>query len=329
MSGQSVSETGAAARRVVVTDHAFGTVDREQAVASRFGAAFASHQVHTEADAREALTGADVAFVNFAPITRDVLAAMAPGAVVIRYGIGYDNVDVQAARELGVAVCNVPDYGADTVADHAVTLLLGLLRKVKQLDARVRRDGWLLPSDLGAMPGFSQTTVGLIGTGRIGRAVAARLKPFGFSIIAHDPYVDPAALAAIGITGVSLEALLTDADAVSLHAPLTPENHHLINPDTLATMRPGAVLVNTSRGGLVDEAALASALTSGRLGAAALDVFEPEPLAADSPLRQLENVVLTPHAAFFSDESLANLQRLAAEEAARHLAGEALRCPVT
>lgn len=330
MSSGNGSRTGnGTGRRVVVTDQAFGNVEREEALAERFGASFGSFQVHTEADTREALTGADVAFVNFAPITRDVLAAMAPGGVVIRYGIGYDNVDVEAARELGVAVCNVPDYGADTVADHAVTLLLGLLRKVKQLDSRVRSDGWLLPGDLGPMPGFSQTTVGLIGTGRIGRAVASRLRPFGFTIIAHDPYVQPAALAEIGITGVSLETLLTDADAVSIHAPLTPENHHLINSDTLATMRPRAVLVNTSRGGLVDESALAAALASGRLGAAALDVFEPEPLASDSPLRRLENVVLTPHAAFFSDESLANLQRLASEEAARHLAGEPLRCPVT
>lgn len=330
MSPASDTEAGTgAARRVVVTDQAFGSVEREEALAAQFGASFGSFQVHTEADAREAVAGADVAFVNFAPMTRDVLAAMAPGAVVIRYGIGYDNVDVEAARELGIAVCNVPDYGADTVADHAVTLLLGLLRKVKQLDSRVRSDGWLLPGDLGSMPGFSQTTVGLVGTGRIGRAVAARLRPFGFTIIAHDPYVQPSALAELGITGVSLETLLEDADAVSLHAPLTSENHHLINRDTLATMRPRAVLVNTSRGGLVDEAALAAALSSGALAAAALDVFEPEPLASDSPLRRLENVVLTPHAAFFSDESLANLQRLAAEEGARHLAGEPLRCPVT
>jgi len=325
---EAATDTGTR-RRVVVTDHAFGSLEPEESVAARFGAEFGSFQAHTEADARDAVAGADVAFVNFAPITRDVLDAMAPGAVVIRYGVGYDNVDVSAARELGIAVCNVPDYGAGTVADHAVTLLLGLLRKVKQLDSRVRSDGWLLPGDLGPMPGFSQTTVGLIGTGRIGRAVASRLRPFGFTIIAHDPYVQPAALAEIGITGVSLENLLEDADAVSLHAPLTPENHHLINEDTLARMRPGAVLVNTSRGGLIDEAALAPALSRGRLAAAALDVFEPEPLASDSPLRQLENVVLTPHAAFFSDESLANLQRMAAEEAARHLAGEPLRCPVT
>ncbi|TLM80991.1 C-terminal binding protein [Pseudarthrobacter sp. NamE2] len=315
--------------KVVVTDQAFGNVTREEAVARRFGSVFNAHQCVSEAETKEALAGAAVAFVNFAPITRPVLEAMAPGALVIRYGIGYDNVDIAAARELGISVSNVPDYGADTVADHAVTCILALHRKVKQLDSRIRSDGWLRPNDLGSMPGFSQTTVGLIGTGRIGRAAAARLKPFGFTIIAHDPFVSAPTLEGTGIKLVPLKKLLQESDVVSLHAPLTPENHQLINEVTLSTMRPGALVVNTSRGGLIDEEALADALIEGRLGGAALDVFDPEPLAPGSRLRKLENVLLTPHAAFFSDESLANLQRLAAEEAARHLAGEKLRCPVT
>jgi D-3-phosphoglycerate dehydrogenase len=315
--------------KVVVSDQAFGNVTREEAAARRFCADFDAYQCVSEVETKEALTGADVAFVNFAPVTRPVLEAMAPGALVIRYGIGYDNVDVAAARELGISVSNVPDYGADTVADHAVTCILALLRKVKQLDSRIRSDGWLRPNDLGSMPGFSQITVGLIGTGRIGRAAAARLKPFGFTIFAHDPFISAPALEGTGIDLVPLEKLLRESDVVSLHAPLTPENHRLINRDTIGMMRPNAMIVNTSRGGLVDEGALADALIDGRLGGAALDVFNPEPLAPDSRLRKLENALLTPHAAFFSDESLANLQRLAAEEAVRHLAGETLRCPVT
>lgn len=314
--------------KVVVSDQAFGNVTREEAAALRFGATFEAYQCASEAETKEALAGADVAFVNFAPITRPVLEAMAPGGLVIRYGVGYDNVDVASARELGISVSNVPDYGADTVADHAVTCILSLLRKVKLLDSRIRSDGWLRPNDLGSMPGFSQTTVGLVGTGRIGRAAAARLKPFGFTILASDPFVSAPALEGTGIVLVPLEKLLRESDVVSLHAPLTPENHRLINKDVLSTMRPNALVINTSRGGLVDEEALADALIDGRLGGAALDVFDPEPLAPGSRLRKLENVLLTPHAAFFSDESLANLQRLAAEEAERHLAGEKLRCPV-
>ncbi|CAN7333439.1 C-terminal binding protein [Arthrobacter sp. LjRoot14] len=315
--------------RVVVADQAFGNVTREEAAARRFGAVFDSRQCVNESETMDALAGVSVAFVNFAPVTRAVLEAMAPGALVIRYGIGYDNVDITAARELGISVSNIPDYGADTVADHAVTCILALLRKVKQLDSRIRSDGWLRPNDLGSMPGFSETTVGLVGTGRIGRAVAARLSPFGFRVIAHDPFVDAAALEGTGITPVELDGLLEESNVVSLHAPLTPENHRLINATTISRMRSGAILVNTSRGGLVDEEALADALIEGHLGGAALDVFDPEPLAPESRLRKLENVLLTPHAAFFSDESLANLQRLAAEEAARYLAGETLRCPVT
>ncbi|GAB3268459.1 C-terminal binding protein [Arthrobacter pigmenti] len=313
---------------IVVTDQIFGDVAREREMAQRLEIPFADHQCSTEDETVEAVAGAQVVFVNFAPISRRVLEAMDAAAVVIRYGIGYDNVDVAAAAELGIRVCNVPDYGADTVADHAVALLLTLLRRIKLLDRAVHTRGWLRPGDLGPLPGFADSTVGLIGTGRIGRGVAARLKPFGFRILAHDPYIDPAQLADAGIEPVELPALLESAHAVSLHAPLTEANHHLIDAEALGRMRPGAVLVNTSRGGLVDHSALADALDNGHLGGAALDVFEPEPLPEDSRLRNFDNVLLTPHAAFYSDASLANLQRMATEEAGRALSGQPLRCQV-
>jgi len=312
---------------VVVTDQAFGGVERERAVAERHGRSFAAHQVRTEEEALAVAAGARVLFVNFAPITRRVLDSLAPGAVVIRYGIGYDNVDVAAARDLGIAVCNVPDYGADTVADHTVALLLATLRKIVAYNDSIRH-GWIAPADLGSIRGFAETTVGLIGTGRIGRAVAERLRPFGFRVVAHDPFVDPATLRSAGITPMTLPALLADADAVSLHAPMTAANRHLIGHKSLAGARPGTVIVNTSRGPLIDEHALAAALRDGSVGAAALDVFEDEPLPETSPLRGLPNVIFTPHAAFYSDVSLANLQRLAAEEAERALTGQPLRCVV-
>jgi len=314
--------------RVVVTDHAFAGVVAESGVAERFGATFFVYQCVTEAETIGAVTGADVVLVNFAPITEAVLRVMAPGATVVRYGIGYDNVDVEAARELGVAVANVPDYGSDTVADHAAACLLMLLRKLPHYDRTIHVNGWCPPTSLGSLPGFPSTTVGLVGTGRIGRALNARLQAFGFTVVAHDPYADAQALAAEGLRLVELSELLASSHALSLHAPLTPETTHLVNADFLARMRAGAVLVNTSRGGLVDETALADAMESGYLAAAALDVFDPEPLAADSRLRRLPEVLLTPHAAFFSDDSLAALQRLTAEEAARALAGEPLRCRV-
>jgi phosphoglycerate dehydrogenase-like enzyme len=315
-------------RRVVVTDHVFPDVRPEAETARRFDAEFAEYACRTEAETRDAVAGADVVFANLAPITADVLRVLAPGAVVIRYGIGVDNVDLAAARELGVAVANVPDYGSDTVADHAAACLLALLRKLPRYDHAIRTDGWCSPTGLAPLPGFPSTTIGLIGTGRIGLALHARLRPFGFTVVAYDPYADPAVLADLDLPLLALNDLLAAAHAVSLHAPLTEETHHLIDAAALRRMRVGAVLVNTSRGGLVDTEALVEALESGHLAGAALDVFEPEPLPAGSRLRALPGVILTPHAAFYSDDSVADLQRLAAEEAARALAGEDLRSRV-
>jgi len=314
--------------RVVVTDQAFGGVDAEAAVAERFGAAFVEHSCRTESDTVAAAAGAQVLLVNFAPVTADVLRALAPGAAVIRYGIGVDNIDLTAARELGVAVANVPDYGSETVAEHAAACLFALLRGLPRYDGAIRADGWCRPTSVTPMRGFASTRVGLVGTGRIGLALHDRLRPFGFQVIAHDPYADAAALAERGLPLVELPELLATSHAVSLHAPLTEATRHLVDAEAMRRMPAGAVLVNTSRGGLVDAEALAAAISSGHLGGAALDVFDPEPLAADSPLRKLPGVILTPHAAFYSEDSVRNLQRLAAEEAGRVLAGEPLRCRV-
>lgn len=313
---------------IVVTDHAFGGVAHETALAERVGARLSVHQCVSEDETRRAVSGADIVFVNFAPITRAVLEAMPAHAVVIRYGIGYDNVDIDAARELGVRVCNVPDYGVDTVADHTVACLLALLRKTGPFTQALRSTPWLKAGDLGPIRGFAETTVGLIGTGRIGRAVAARLQPFGFEVIAYDPFVDAAEIAPLGIEAVGFDELLARSHAVTLHAPLTDENRRLMDAVAFRAMREGAVLVNTSRGGLVDEQALLDALGTGHLAGAALDVFDPEPLDPASALRERDNVILTPHAAFYSLSSLDALQRLASEEAQRALDGAPLRCRI-
>lgn len=313
---------------IVVTDQSFGGVERERALARRLGVGFADHQCRTEDETADAVAGASVVLVNFAPITRRVIERLAPGATVIRYGIGYDNVDVTAARELGVRVCNVPDYGASTVADHTVALLFNLLRKVRQFDQAVRERTWIAPGELGALPAFDQTSVGLIGSGRIGQAVLERLRPFGFRVLVHDAFVSEESLRALGAEPAALDDLLGEVHAVSLHVPLTGTTRHLLNASALQRMRPGALIVNTARGGLIDEAALAEALLSGHLGGAALDVVEREPLPPDSPLRDVPGLLLTPHAAFFSDGSLAALQRLATEEAGRALRDEPLRCEI-
>lgn len=315
--------------RVVITDHAFVHTHHEEALAERLGAGLSVHQCSGAEETTEAVRGADVALVNFAPMGAEQLAAMAPGATVVRYGVGVDNVDVAAAERLGVQVANVPDYGVDTVADHAAALLLALLRRLPVWDHGIREEGWVPPGRVGPLPSFPTMTIGLVGAGRIACSLADRLRPFGFRLLASDPYADPARVAEHGIELVGLEELLPAAHALSLHVPVTAETAHLVDRDFLAQVREGCVLVNTSRGGLVDEAALAEALASGRLAGAGLDVFDPEPLADASPLREIHNVLLTPHAAFYSETSLDNLQRLAAEEAGRALQGEPLRCPVT
>lgn len=316
------------ARRVVVTDHAFVHTEHEERVARTHGCDFAVHACTTEDETRSTVAGAVVAFVNFAPMTRSVLAALAPGATVIRYGVGYDNVDLAAAADLGVRVANVPDYGVDTVADHAVASLLTLARRLPVYDHLVRSRGWARPADVGPLPGLAGMVVGLVGFGRISQEVARRLAPFGCRVIAHDPYCPPDTFAAHGVESVSLEELARRSAAVSLHAPVTDATRRLVDDDFLARLPAGAVLVNTARGGLVDEAALAAALTSGHLAAAALDVTDPEPLPTDSPLRSAPHLFLSPHAAFYAVDSLENLQVLASEEAGRALRGEDLRCPV-
>lgn len=313
---------------MVVTDQAFGGTDAEEELARSVGADFASHQCSTEGETLAATRGADVVLVNFAPITDAVLAGLADHAAVVRYGIGYDNVDAEAAKRHGVAVANVPDYGSDTVADHAAACLLSLLRKLPFYNDAIRRDGWCEPRALGSLPGFTSTTIGLVGAGRIALALARRLKAFDFRVVAYDPYANAEAVRQACVELSSLDEVLAQSAAISLHVPVTDDTRQMVNADLLGRMRRGAILVNTSRGGLVDETALATALVDGQLAAAALDVFDPEPLAPDSPLRHLDNVIFSPHAAFFSDDSIVALQRLATEEAGRALAGRPLRSRV-
>lgn len=310
---------------VVVTDQSFGGTPHAESMADRVGARLQTHQVSDENAAADVVDGADVVLVQYAPISRAVLSRLSPGACVIRYGIGHDNIDVGAAHERGIRVAVVPDYGVDTVADHAVALILAAWRRVPQYDRLLRQSrGVVDPREGGVIAELSSVTVGLVGTGRIGTAVASRLRPFGVQVIAYDPF----ALASDGIRLAPLEEVLSTSDVISLHAPATAQTHHLIGAETLARMQQHAVLVNTARGTLVDTSALAHALTRGQIAGAALDVVDPEPLPADSPLWDAPNVVLTPHVAFYSTQSLDRLERLAAEEAERALRGEPLRCEI-
>lgn len=316
------------AQRVVITEQSFPHLDEEQAAARAEGAELIIGDGVLDEDAVADLTaGADVVLLAYAPITERVLAGLAPGATVIRYGIGFETIDVEAATRLGVRVCNVPDYGADTVADHTVALALASLRRIADYHAEVTgENGWIHAAQIGQIPAVSDVVYGLVGTGQIGRKVARRIGAFGATVIAHDPYADAEAVAADGITLTDLDDVLARADILSIHAPLSPETHHIIDAAALAAMKDTAIVVNTARGALLDTRAAAEAVSAGRIGALALDVMESEPLEADHPLRTAPRTLLTPHAAFYSTRSMANLQLFAAQEMGRALRGEPLRC---
>ena len=311
---------------VAVTDTAVGCEDLERALAEEFRATYNSCADGLDID--ECLKDADVIFTNFAPLGRDLLNLASPGAAVIRYGVGVDNVDLGAAAELGIQVANVPDYGANVVADHAALLTGMLVRHVPQFDRRMHEGAEPGAEEFGPVRSLESLTVGLVGAGRIARFMATRLQAFGLTVIAADPYADKGALEAHDIRLVGNDELFACSDVISLHAPLTADTEHLLDDDAFAMMRDGVFVVNTARGGLIDTDALVRALDSGRVAGAALDVTEPEPLPPDSTLRSRDNVILTPHVAFYSAESMERLQTLAVDEGRRVLRGEPLRSPV-
>lgn len=245
---------------------------------------------------------------------------------VVRRGVGYDNIDVAAATERGIIVANVPDASVEEVSDHALALLFSLERAIPWLDSAVRAGAWQRdPSQIAAIRAssrrFSALTLGIVGLGRIGRAVARKAQSVYGRIIGSDPLVTPSEAEALGVSLVDVYDLLAAADHVSIHAPLLPETHHLINADTLRAARPGAVIVNTSRGALIDERALLGAIATGRVRAAGLDVTEHEPLSSDDPLLGAEKVVLTAHSASTSTTTALELAGRSVDAAVALLRG--------
>jgi D-3-phosphoglycerate dehydrogenase len=265
---------------------------------------------------------ADALVVVYSPITRRVMSALEGLKVVVRTGVGYDVIDVPAATELGVIVVNIPDLWIREVANHAMALLLAWNRKVIVSDRQVRAGAWGggVPGDrTGSLHG---ETVGIVGLGNIGSAFARRAAAFELNLIACDPYVDDKHFAALGVERVSLDALAERSDYVSVHTLLNKDTRHLIGEAFFKRMKPTAILINTSRGPVVDERALTRALEARQLAGAALDVWEQEPIAAGNPLLKMENVIATPHSAYFSSAAVAQVPRRCGEEAARALTAQ-------
>lgn len=314
--------------RAVIVDGNFPSFEREIAAAEAVGAEIEIHQCRSDREVGAAVAGADVALVQFAPFGAAALAALAPGATVIRYGVGYDNIDVGAARGLGLKLGYIPDYCTEEVADHTAAMILAMLRCLASGDQTIRSGRWSVTEACPSLPPFSETVIGFLGLGRIGTQVVRRLQPFGFRCIAFDPARTEGGDDGLAVTFVDRDTLFATVDALSLHAPSTPATRHIVNRTTIAAMKPTAVVVNTARGDLIATDDLVEALKTGRLRGAALDVFEAEPLPLEHPLREAPNVMMTPHAAWYSERSMARLQQLAAEEITRALTGREVRHPI-
>jgi D-3-phosphoglycerate dehydrogenase / 2-oxoglutarate reductase len=303
---------------VVITDCDHGNIAAEEAVLEAAGVECRLYQVKTEDDVIVVAREADAIILQYAQITGRVLDGIPRCRVAIRYGVGVDTVDLAAATDRGVVVANVPDYCMDEVSDHALAMTLDLWRGTTLYDRAIRNGTWSAGMKK-PMARLAGKVAGVIGVGRIGSLFARKAAGIGMTVLGCDPFLRswPAL-----VRPVSLEELLREADVVSLHVPLITETRHLVNEKTLRLMKPTALLVNTSRGGVVDTAALHRALKEGRIGGAALDVLEEEPIPADSPLLSMSNVLLAPHAGWYSDQSIIDLKRKTAEAAVAVLRGQ-------
>jgi D-3-phosphoglycerate dehydrogenase len=311
--------------KVVVTDYAFDDLGVETKILESANCQVASLKTGKDLQQLIALVkDADAVITQFAPVNAEVIGAMQKCKVIVRYGIGVDNVDLDAAKAKGIPVCNVPDYCIDEVADHALAMILDLTRKISVNVAKVKASGWGLAGTLQDLHALKDMTVGVVGFGRIGRAVASRLRGFKCKILVFDPIADAAAVKAEGMTPASLEELLSTSDLVTLHCPSTEKTKYMICAQSISKMKRGVMLVNTSRGTLVNTDDLMAALESGQISAAALDVTDPEPIPADHPLVKMNNVSITSHYASASPMAVEILRTAVANRAVQACRGEKL-----
>lgn len=306
--------------KVVIVDYYYEHIEAERREIARLGAVLEDYHCKTEDEIIAVAKDADAVIVQFAPVTRRVVESLEKCRIIVRYAIGVDNIDVPSATERGIWVCNVPDYGVDEVSSHAVLLLLACARKLPILSRDVRQGNWNY-NVAKPVHRIAGNVLGLVGLGRIPSLVARKMRGFDVETIAFDPYVTPESAAELGVRLVDMDTLLRDSDYVSVHCPLNDQTRHMFGREQFKRMKSSAVFVNTARGGVVNEKELAEALRAGEIAAAGLDVCEWEPIAPDSPLLQMDNVVVTPHVAWYSVEAIQSLQQKAAEEVVRVLSG--------
>jgi D-3-phosphoglycerate dehydrogenase len=321
--GQSVTRNEEANKhhqrwKVIITDCDHGSVEIEKEELDRIGAEMTLAQVKSEEDVIRVCAQVDGLINQYAPLTRAVFERLPKCKVIAKYGVGVDSIDLKAATEFGIIVTNVPDYCFDEVADHTISLLLALARKTVFFNQQVKSNQWDFRQGR-PMHRISNKTLGLIGCGRIGREVARKMSAFGVRTIAYDPYITDTGGA---ITFVDLGTVLKEADFISIHCSLNESTRHLLGGREFKKMQKKPYVINVARGPIIDEKALIQALNEGQISGAGLDVLEKEPPDPHNPLLEMENVILCPHVAFYSEESICEMKRRTVESISAVLLGK-------
>ncbi|MGE7760038.1 C-terminal binding protein [Peribacillus sp. NPDC097895] len=309
--------------KILLTDYEFEHLQFEEDVFQESGLEidFIKAQCKTEEEVIEQAKDADAILNQYAPISRRVIESLENTKIISRYGVGVNTIDLNAAKEKGITVANVPDYGMEEVSNHALALLLSSARKVTLLNKEVKKGNWDFNVCV-PIHRFNEQTVGVLGFGRIPRRFIEKVKPLGFKTAAYDPFVSATDMAAVGVQKMELDEIIREADYLSVHVPLIDETYHLINEDRLKQMKKNAIIINTARGPIIDETALIEALEKRTIAGAALDVTENEPVSNDSPLLRMDNVIITPHSAWYSEEAMVELRQKAARNIIQVLSGE-------
>ena len=306
--------------KVVITDYEYDNVEKERKIVEEAGFSFCAYQCGSEDELIRACREADAVIVQYSEMTERVIRAMEHCQMIVKYGIGVNNIDTEAASEKGIYVCNVPDYGVDEVSNHAIAMILALSKKLIRIDRSLKNGIWGY-QPIEPLYRMAGKTLGLVGLGRIPSAVARKMSGFDLRILAYDPFVSRDEGRRRGAEMTDFETLVRESDYISIHCPLTEETKHLFREDVFKKIKNTAILVNTARGPIVDEKALAEALRRGEIAGAGLDVFEQEPAEKGNPLLQMEQVICSPHCAWYSLEAVDAVQSKAALEAVNVLQG--------
>lgn len=311
---------------VVLTDYMYDSIKPFQDVFDKAGVDFRPNQCKSSEEIISAAKAADAVMVHFAQITREIIDSLPKCKLIVRSAVGMDNIDIAAATAAGIPVANVPDYGIEDVSTHAVLLILAITKKFNKLTDTVRNGIWDYAVTK-PVHRIQNRTLGLVGCGAIARCAAKKAQAFGMKVIAYDPYLKQEQVESLGIILKSLDNVATESDVISVHLPLNAETTGMINLDFFSKMKNDAFIINTARGGVINESDLAAALEKKMVAGAGLDVLKEESITKDHPLLKFDNVIITPHAAWYSEEAEFTLLTSAAEEVVRGLNGNVLKHP--